>query len=233
MFSWSTLFLAAATTALAAPSARGPSFQPPTQLTGCSVPASVLQQLMPANQTTLVAPSSAPNYVALGVGVQNYTCSATGTFTNIGAYAELFDISCLASKPEFANIQTNAYQMWSASPQTTAQQLIDAMGTKPVVLGQHYFIANPAGTGANVPKFDFTSGRDAGDANAFAVMSKVGDIAAPSGSSDVDWLMLKTTSGGLASQIFRVATVAGTDGAACTSGQTASMKYVAKYFFYQ
>ncbi|VDB88887.1 unnamed protein product [Peniophora sp. CBMAI 1063] len=232
MFSWSTLFLAAATTALAAPSARGPTFQPPTQMTGCEVPASVLQQMMPANQTTIVAPSSAPKYVALGVGVQNYTCSSAGTFTNIGAYAELFDISCLASTPAFGDIQTKAYQMWNASPQTTTQQLVDAMGDKPVILGQHYFIANPSGTGANVPKFDFTADRDAGDASAFAVMSKVGDIAAPTGSSDVDWLMLNTTSGSLASQIFRVATVAGTDGAACTADQTASVKYVAKYFFY-
>ena len=86
MFSWSTILLAAATAALAAPSARGPSFQPPTQMTGCNVPASVLQAMIPKNQTALVAPSSAPKYVALGVGVQNYTCSDNGTWEYVVSF---------------------------------------------------------------------------------------------------------------------------------------------------
>ncbi|KZV72695.1 hypothetical protein PENSPDRAFT_628290 [Peniophora sp. CONT] len=239
MFFWSALSLVtalASSSALAAPSSRGPSFKPLTQITGCDIPSSVLQDLLPANQTALVAPSSAPNFLALGVGVQNYTCSSTGTFThlrhnNIGAVAELFDISCLVGKPDFDSLQTKAFEEWSASPQT-AQELIDAIGKRPIILGQHFFIANPAGSGANVPKFDFTSGRLAGDAQAFVVASKVGDILAPTGADDVDWLELNQTSGALASQVFRVATVAGTDGAACTAGETASAKYVAKYFFY-
>ena len=96
-------------------------------------------------------------------------------------------------------------------------ELIDEMGRKPFVLGQHYFVVNPTPGGANVPKFDFTSGRLAGDSQAFAVLAKAGDIAAPTGSSDVDWLMLNKTSGELANQIFRVNTVAGTDSASVSS----------------
>ena len=36
---------------------------------------------VPAKQTQLVAPTAAPSYILLGVGVQNYTCSSAGTYT--------------------------------------------------------------------------------------------------------------------------------------------------------
>jgi hypothetical protein len=211
---------------------RDVSFWPPTDKTGCKVSASVLQALLPANQTQLVAPSSDPSFVVLGVGVQNYTCSAAGTFTNIGAYAELFDISCL-DKWAFASVQDSAFKQWNASAQTV-QQLVDAFKGNRDVDGQHYFITNPAGTGANVPKFDFTSAKFKGNADAFAVMTKAGDIPAPTGAKDVDWLLLNPgpTSGKLASQIFRVTTVAGVAPSSCTAGETKVVKYVAKYFFY-
>jgi hypothetical protein len=32
---------------------------------------------LPANQTALVAPATAPLFILLGVGIQNYTCSGT------------------------------------------------------------------------------------------------------------------------------------------------------------
>lgn len=69
MFALSLLSLALAVPALAAPA----------KTSGCSIPASVLQ--VPSGQTLLVAPTVAPSFVALGVGVQNYTCSAAGTYT--------------------------------------------------------------------------------------------------------------------------------------------------------
>ena len=135
------------------------------------------------------------------------------TRSNIGAVAELFDISCDVGNSDFDTLQTKVFKEWSASSETV-QELIAYFGRQSIVLGQHFFIANPSGTGANVPKFDFTSGRLAGDASAFVVASKVGDIPAPTGASDVDWLALNKTTGALANQVFRVATVAGTDGAA-------------------
>lgn len=32
---------------------------------------------VPANQTQLIAPTSAPRFIGIGVGTQNYTCNAT------------------------------------------------------------------------------------------------------------------------------------------------------------
>jgi len=226
MFAWSILSLAlCAASAVAAPRSHS----------SCSVPASALQTDLPTGQTALVAPSFAPNFVALGVGVQNYSCSAAGTFTNIGAVAELFDVSCLYGKSEWKNIQTDTFKIWNASTHVTTQELITffqkvSLGSE--ILGQHYFIPNPSGTGANVPKFDFSSAFFNGNPDAFVVASKVGDIPSPQGAAQVDWLSLNSTAGKLATQVFRVDTVAGQDKASCTPGQTASVKYVAKYFYY-
>jgi hypothetical protein len=37
--------------------------------------------VLPAGQTNLTAPTGDPSFVLLGVGYQNYTCSASGRFT--------------------------------------------------------------------------------------------------------------------------------------------------------
>ena len=65
------LSLLLASTGLAAPSRKGCHLAP--------VPASALQ--LPGNQTQLVRPDTAPNYVVIGVGNQNYTCTDSGTYT--------------------------------------------------------------------------------------------------------------------------------------------------------
>ena len=39
------------------------------------------QPSFPPNQTTLVAPSEEPNFLGLALGVQNYTCSSSSTYT--------------------------------------------------------------------------------------------------------------------------------------------------------
>jgi hypothetical protein len=100
------------------------------------------------------------------------------------------------------------YAEWSTTSQP-AEQIVTTDGYKPAVLGQHYFISNPAGSGSNVPKFDFTSAFYNGNPNAFAVGSKVGDVVSPDNTKYIDWLMLNVASGKLASQIFRVDTVEG------------------------
>lgn len=43
--------------------------------TGCNLSHAKLS--VPAGQTVLTAPTSPPSFIALGVGVQNYTCNAT------------------------------------------------------------------------------------------------------------------------------------------------------------
>ncbi len=63
-----------------------------------------------------------------------------------------------------------------------------------------------AGTGVS-PQWDFSSAALAGHPDAFVLAAKVGDIPAPTGSPDVDWLSLNKVKGNLATQVFRVNTV--------------------------
>lgn len=136
-----------------------------------------------------------------------------------GAVAELFDISCLSSTPEFARIQTDAFALWKELPNAlTTLDLVKAfriLGNFDV-LGQHYFVTSPSGTGIS-PKFDFTSGKFAGNPNAFILAAKAGDIPAPTGSADVDWLELSNVAGKLATEVFRVNTKAGQPAASVCS----------------
>ncbi|KAJ7171356.1 hypothetical protein C8R46DRAFT_1175693 [Mycena filopes] len=222
MFSTQLLaVVSAAVLVTAAPSARV-----------CSTSAAVMD--LPAGQTQLVSPTTAPLYVALGVGVQNYTCSAsTLKYTSTGAVASLYDISCLASTPAFASIQTTVFNAWNAAPAGASPT--PPAGAPVTLLGFHYFIPAASGTGLS-PKWDFTStGANAGNANAFFVGSKVGDITDPTGNAavNVDWLALNKLSGSLATQVFRVDTVNGQPPTSCVAGSAdISVKYTAKYFLY-
>ncbi|THH21138.1 hypothetical protein EW146_g347 [Bondarzewia mesenterica] len=202
------------------------------QILGCRVPASTLQ--VPSNQTQLVAPTTPPTFVALGVGVQNYTCSNTSTYTNVGAVADLFDISCLHSTSLFPFIQDIVYGAWSQVPSSvTAAELIDfvrTLGTSSV-LGQHYFVPNPTGSGLS-PKFDFTSNPEfRGNPEAYIIAARGGDIPSPTSKENIDWLELNNIQGKLAQQVFRVETKAGQpSNASCTPGSPLiSVKYTAKY----
>ena len=73
MLALSLLPLLLATTGFAAPSNRGFEEAP------VPVPVSALD--LPTNQTQIVPPTTDPNYVALGVGYQNYTCTSAGNYT--------------------------------------------------------------------------------------------------------------------------------------------------------
>jgi len=203
---------------------------------GCSTAPAEMD--LPAGQTQLVEPTTAPLFVALGVGVQNYTCSAaTSKYTSTGAVASLFDISCLDKvAPAFEEIQIIAFDVWNVLPASVST---DALGSKigaPILLGFHYFIPSPSGTGLT-PKWDFTStGKFAGDASAFVLGAKVGDIVAPTNpTTNIDWLALNNAGNGgtLANHVFRIDTVNGQPPASCTPGtKDISVKYTAKYFFY-
>jgi len=204
--------------------------------TGCNLSHAKLS--VPAGQTVLTAPTSPPSFIALGVGVQNYTCNATSlTYSNVGAVAELFDISCLYGTPEFSKVQDDSYTLWSEAPSSlTAQDVISDLGCKPPVLGQHYFVPNPnpaPGSPAISPKWDFTSGAEKGNSNAFVIAAKVGDIPAPTGKDDVDWLQLKKVQGELADSVYRVATKAGQPPASCAAGSPVlSVKYTSIYYLF-
>ena len=72
------------------------------------------------------------------------------------------------------------------------------------MLGDHFFITNPV-TGSGIsPKWDFT--KSLHNSEAFVVGARSGGMPAPTGSQDIDWLVLNRVIGSLATQIFRVDT---------------------------
>jgi hypothetical protein len=200
---------------------------------GCSLKDARLS--VPSNQSVLTAPTTAPSFIALGVGVQNYTCNATSsTYDNVGAVVEVFDISCLYGTPEFDTVQDDAYTVWTKTPSfVTAQDVISTFGSNKLVLGQHYFISNPDGSSTISPVWDFTTGAEKGKAEAFIIAAVVGDLPAPTGPDDVDWVQLKNVSGQLADAVYRVDTKAGQPPAECTVGdQLLSVKFTTKYWLF-
>ncbi|KDQ58797.1 hypothetical protein JAAARDRAFT_69216 [Jaapia argillacea MUCL 33604] len=210
-------------------------FAAPSVPVGCDPSGDAIS--IPSNQTQLWVNSTVgtPSFIALGVGVQNYTCGNTSTYTNVGAVAELFDISCLYHTPIFTHLSELAYDKWNCTPEVTASDIINDLSGihNPIVLGQHYYVTNPVtGTGIS-PKWDFTSASESGNPNAFVVAAKIGDLPAPTGKTDVDWVQLKAIQGDLASYVFRVATKGGQPPASCTPGSPLlSVKYTAQYWLY-
>ncbi|KAJ6595519.1 hypothetical protein DFH09DRAFT_1134861 [Mycena vulgaris] len=199
----------------------------------CDTSAAIMD--LPTNQTQLVTPTTAPLFVALGVGIQNYTCSATTLkYTSTGAVASLFDLSCIDKTPAFANIQTVAFKAWSAMPASISATTVGAKIAAPTLLGFHYFVPSPSGTGIS-PKWDFTStGKFAGNSTAFVLAAKAGSISSPvAPTTNVDWLTLNNVQGALASKIFRIDTVGGQPPASCVAGTAdITVKYTSKYYLY-
>lgn len=123
----------------------------------------------------------------------------------------------------------------------------------PASLAQHYFVPNPVTGQGLSPKWDFTSsGRFAGNADAFIVGKGVGNLPSPDDASkDVAWLQVQNVQGKIADTVFRFDTVGGQPPSSvslcfdghmltvrltecalqCTSGQSAdvSVNYVSKY----
>ncbi|KAJ8453892.1 hypothetical protein ONZ45_g19523 [Pleurotus djamor] len=203
-------------------------FAAPSQASGCNISNAVLK--LPAGQTGLVAPIGKPSFIAGAIGVQNYTCSDAGTYTSVGALAELVDISCSYGTSSFDTIQDNWYLIWTVLPAGTPP--LATIGN-PEPLGEHYFIPNPVtGTGLS-PKWDFTShGTTSGNQNAFVIGARSGGLPSPSGSANVDWLSLSNVQGRLANQVFRVDTKGGQPPSSCRPGTSISVKYTSKYWFF-
>ncbi|KAJ7093274.1 hypothetical protein B0H15DRAFT_747320, partial [Mycena belliarum] len=193
---------------------------------GCSTTGVTMD--LPVGQTQLVEPSTAPLFVTLGVGIQNYTCNAaTSKYTSTGAVATLLDLSCVAHTPAFSNVQTVAYIAWAAAPSGVSLDSIIPDVCASAILGYHYFVPAASGTGIT-PKWDFSASN-----RGFVLGAKVGDIPAPAPARDVDWLALNNAGGDLAQQIFRTDTVSGQPSTSCIAGSAdISVKYTAKYLLY-
>lgn len=118
--------------ALAAPSSK-------VQVAGCDI--SEAKLCLPANQTALAPPKEKASFIAVAIGTQNYTCGANGKYTyvvsivsvvqpvissrsNIGAVAELFDISCIYGTSAFNGVQDPLFAMWEIAPPSVTPQTI-------------------------------------------------------------------------------------------------------------
>jgi hypothetical protein len=154
-------------------------------------------------------------YITLGVGTQNYSCSAVGaTPTAIGAVADLYDASLLLSPakssliPSFAAVAYSTHS-WFNLP----------------TLGHHWFSAS------GVPTFDLES-------RGFLSAKKVANVTAPTGSisGSVDWLFLRDDGRGVSSKnlqaVYRVETAGGSAPATCSSAGVLKVPYAAEYWFY-
>jgi len=200
----------------------------------CSTEKALLE--LPAADSTLAKQSAAPSFALLGVGVQNYTCSAEGKYVLSGAVAELFDISCLAGKPAFKTIQDTALTIFKLIPDKFINNQNRGRLTGPLSLlssGKHYF--TPKGA-SNPPVWDMRStGPRAvlGKAGAYVVGSKKAGIPAPTGAKDIDWLEVNGVEGQLATTIYRTDTRGGQPPASCKAGSAQiTVKYTSKYFLF-
>ncbi|PSR90833.1 hypothetical protein PHLCEN_2v4802 [Hermanssonia centrifuga] len=154
-------------------------------------------------------------------------------YWNVGALAELFDISCI-SPSYYDDVTDAAWFVWEHAPaDLTAAEVIAGLAPYHLkfVLGQHYFITNPITGSGLSPKWDFTSASKAGNANAFVVGARTGDIPSPTDPAvNIDWLSLSGVQGDLADQIFRVQTRGGQPPTSCTPGsKEIGVRYVSQY----
>jgi len=212
------------TSLLVVPILASPIFQTDCQIQGARLS-------LPSNQNAIVAPTYAPQFIGLGVGVQNYTCNTTSsTYASVGAVAELIDISCLYDTDEFDTIAINIFKAWSNAPSSvTTQEVIAVLGNASIVLGQHYYVpGSPL-----LPKWDFTSDAEQGNPDAFVVAAATGSIPSPDGKHDVTWVQLKNVQGRLADSVYRVKTAGGVPPTSCTAGDSPlSVKYTAQYWLF-
>ncbi|KAI0473203.1 hypothetical protein GGR56DRAFT_604637 [Xylariaceae sp. FL0804] len=197
-------------------------------------------------------------YIAVGHGIQNYTCTAAGaSATSFGALAVLWDITALYPGTSGTGLSDAAWaNLTSVVLRTTAEPLnlandggaaagasatapfpdpttlsVDGVADPLAFLGHHFFDVD------NVPTFDLSSATP----DAAYKGAKTGDVAAPAGADAglgaegaVDWLQLspKTASADGVQMVYRVLT-AGGDGSTCTAaGEAQSVQYAAQYWFY-
>ncbi|KAG8731692.1 hypothetical protein FRC11_002898 [Ceratobasidium sp. 423] len=198
---------------------------------GCDISRAKLE--LPDTQAISIPDGVKPEYVALAIGTQNYTCAATGNYTSGGALSMLIDISCLygSDRKLFEETQDFAYNLLSTSGDNmlTLKQIEAVVGYYSYVLGEHYFIPQD---GAIAPKFDFSKSQGEND-DTFVVGRQVGGTPSPEGSQNIAWLELERTSGQLSKYIFRVNTRGGQPPQSCDKeGQNITIPYTAKYWFF-
>ncbi|CAJ2502188.1 Uu.00g095820.m01.CDS01 [Anthostomella pinea] len=208
--------------------------------------------------TTLPSPGDATlKHIAVGHGIQNYTCTAPGAnATSLGALAVLWDVTSLYPGSGTAALSDAD---WTALPpkvlRTTdlplnladaassdaadvanpfpapASLTVDGLAAPLAFLGHHFF------SDTNVPTFDLSG--DTAQVQLFSGKKDLG-ITAPADSDRgltdtgaVDWLALSDKGGSEnLSLVYRVVTAGGQPSACTETGQTESVAYAAQYWFY-
>lgn len=167
----------------------------------------------------------------------------TPVFRNIGAVAELFDVSCNVNATAFLTMQEPLFAQWNGTEGSTIQNIIGAERAlnTPDILAQHYFVTNPTtGTGVS-PKWDFTSSGNpkfVGNTSAFIVARGKDSIPAPNSKADINWLQVLNIGGDaggeIADVVIRSSTVGGQPPASCQFGssQDITVKYTSLYCMY-
>jgi len=179
--------------------------------------------------SSLPTTNSTLKFVALGRGIQNYTCTAANaTPVAVGAIATLFDATSIANTDEDGLNALPAAAVFEPLP--AAGSSITVSGQTLPVLGNHYF--DSVGT----PSFVLSA------VNMAIFAAKIDSVTAPTdaangpdGTAAVPWLYLTAKSGytsvGL-TEVYRVETAGGSAFAACTEAGTQSIQYSAEYWFY-
>jgi len=181
----------------------------------------------------LAAPVGKATGTILGVGTQNYTCTAAGTYASAGAVAQLYDISCLIGTPAFDTVQDTAFKAWTASKDKKSTSAVNRAVPGLKNAGDHYFVVSPSGTGIS-PIWDQRKCGRANGNEGFVLGAKAAGVAAPTGSQDVDWLQISNVQGNLAKTVYRTDTRGGPPPASCTPGSPVlTVKYTSKYWFFQ
>ncbi|CCO32912.1 hypothetical protein BN14_06976 [Rhizoctonia solani AG-1 IB] len=208
------------------------SATPTKKYYGCDVSDAELD--LPNTKGISIPKGVKPQYITLGVGTQNYTCTKAGNYTSAGAVATLIDISCLyESSPKlFEDVQDDVYNLipMYGHNMPTWHKIEAVIGHYPYIIGDHYFISKD---GAIAPKFDFRRSKK-GDDNAFTIDKRAGGIPSPEGSKHIDWLQLESTAGDLSKYTFRVDTQGGQPPKTChKEGHMITVPYTTKYWFYK
>ncbi|KAJ7823699.1 hypothetical protein B0H14DRAFT_3729796 [Mycena olivaceomarginata] len=203
---------------------------------------------LPANQTALVAPATAPLFILLGVGIPKLHLlwhylrvrlmlllregARLNIPSSIGAVASLFDISCLYPE-EFETVQTTAFNIWeNAYPRRArhrhrGSRRCSQPGRVPLLCDLPLRHRHLAQMGLHLRKIRRERQR-------VRPRRQTGDILAPTDhATNIDWLQLTAVQGELASGIFRVDTVGGQPPTSCVAGDApVSVKYTSKYYLY-
>jgi Protein of unknown function (DUF3455) len=122
-------------------------------------------------------------------------------------------MSCFYGTSLFHTIQDHLYSAWANATDVTVQNLIEyspAILAADLIMGQHYYVPNPLGSGLS-PKWDLrATERFRGASNAYVIGKANATLPDPYDPKvDVPWVKLDRVAGSIADEIFRIDTVGG------------------------